>query len=55
MILVIYFFSFLALQDYINILKSDGRAWDAATTAVLSLSALLGEIGLVLAFAKGQQ
>lgn len=46
--------SFLALQDYINVLKSDGRAWDAAVTAVLSLSAFLKEMDLVLALGKGK-
>lgn len=46
--------SFLALQDCINILKSDGRTWDAAVTAVLFLSAFLREMDLVLAPGKGK-
>lgn len=44
--------SFLALQDYINILKSDGRTWDAAVTVVLFPSGFLKEMHLVLAQGK---
>ena len=46
--------SFLALQDYINILKSDGRTWDAAVNVMLSLSAFLKEMDVVLAPGKGK-
>lgn len=44
--------SFLAFQYYINILKSDGRTWDAAITVMLSLSGFLKEMHLVLAEGK---
>lgn len=46
--------SFLAFQDYINILKSDGRTRDVAITAALSLSAFLKEMDLILDLGKGK-
>lgn len=44
----------MALQDCINILKSDGRMWNPAIAVKLFLSAFHREIDLVLFTGKGK-